>query len=107
MEATLIVNTQVFENYNFGQFGANSCGDYKPQWKPKGYFQFKVELDSTDLLYMDGFDIQHVLTQMLAEESSDLERFEYIDYEIHHSKPYQLSTKDFMNKMESLHNQKV
>ncbi len=104
MEATIIVNTQVYENYNFSQFGYIPCDDERPRWKAKGGFQFQVKLDHTDLLYMDGSDIQNVLLQMLEEQSSNLERFEFVGYEVVLNNPHQLSTGDFMNKLESLKN---
>ena len=107
MEATVIIDTQVFENYNVGPKGINTYGDGQPQWKPKGCFQFKVELDSTDLLYMEAEDIKAVLRQMLAEQCSELERFELIKYTVQFDKPFQLSTENFMNKLKSLHNQKA
>ena len=88
METTIRISTQYYENY----------GDsVKPYWKPKGGFEFIIKADTDLLMYAQ--DLKTVLAQMVADESTGHERFEYIEHEVHFTDPYQLSTMQFEQRV--------
>ena len=84
--ATITILTQYYENYGFHEGTEH--------WKPKGGFDFVVEVDSDILLYTNN--LKGILTQMVGEQSNDLERFEYLEHSVSFSAPGQLDTKRFV-----------
>jgi len=84
--ATIQILTQYYENYGFHEGTEH--------WKPKGGFEFTVEVDSDILMYTN--DLKAILTQMVKEQSTELERFEYIEHSVSFSEPYQLDTERFI-----------
>ena len=84
--ATITILTQYYENYGFHE-GTE-------RWKPKGGFDFVVEVDSDILLYTNN--LEKILTQMVSEQSNDLERFEYLEHSVSFSAPGQLDTNRFV-----------
>ena len=83
--ATIQILTQYYENYGFNEGTEH--------WKPKGGFEFTVEVDSDVLMYTN--DLKAILSQMVQEQSNELERFEYIEHNVSFSEPYQLDTERF------------
>ena len=87
----VLINTQYLENYAINADGSLA---EVPYWKPKGGFQFVIELDSD--LMMFG-DFQDILAKMVESHNSEIEKFEYIDYEMVFQEPKLLGTQeDFM-----------
>jgi len=80
--ATIQILTQYYENYGFHE-GTE-------RWKPKGGFDFVVEVESDALMYVNN--LEELLAQMVAEESTQLERFEYLEHSVSFSQPHKLST---------------
>ena len=91
MDCKLVVNCQYYENYNVGPDGFNTYGDKLPHWKPKGGHEFSVEVDS-DLLLNGEDEVRRALTKLVEAQSTIVEKFEFIDYEIKWSEPTVLST---------------
>ena len=83
--ATIQILTQYYENYGFHEGTEH--------WKPKGGFEFTVEVDSDILMYTN--DLKAILYQMVQEQSNDLERFEYIEHSVSFSEPHRLDTERF------------
>ena len=84
--ATIQILTQYYENYGFHEGTEH--------WKPKGGFDFTVEVDSDILMYTR--DLKAILSQMVKEQSTELERFEYIEHSVSFSEPHQLDTERFI-----------
>jgi len=84
--AKVTILTQYYENYGFHEGTEH--------WKPKGGFDFTVEVDSNLLMYTR--DLKAILSQMVSEQSNDLERFEYIEHSVAFSEPHQLDTERFI-----------
>lgn len=97
MKSTVIINTQYKENY--GAYDWDGNGECPQHWKPKGGFQFKLEMDADFLLYEESACIE-VFKKMLANESNDYEAFEYIDHEIQWSEPTELNSEEFMSMLQ-------
>ena len=83
--AKITIHTQYYENYGFHE-GTE-------RWKPKGGFDFLLEVDSDALMYVNN--LEELLAQMVQEESNKLERFEYRDHTVTFSEPWKLNTEKF------------
>jgi len=96
MKNTVLINTQVYENYNVGPDGFGAV----PHWKAKGGHTFSIEMDADLLMYSDA---KAIFSKMLESQNSIAERFEYIDYEIQWSAPTVLGTQaDYIAANEAL-----
>lgn len=85
----IIAKTQLYENYAYYEGG-------EPKWKPKGGFNFVVNISNSDEL-LGVFDIKETLSRLVAEHDNDLERFELVDFEYQSSEPMEISESDFLS----------
>ena len=92
VEEKIIIKTQYYENYNVGPKGFNTYGDKKPKWKPKGSYDFVIELDTDLLLYAKN--VEAIFAKMIFKHNTEAEKFEYRDYEIVYEEPRVLGTKE-------------
>lgn len=100
MKSNVIIKTQYYENYNVGPDGFNTYGDKQPHWKPKGGFEFQMEIDTDILFYCDN--VESVFQKMLDGHETVAERFEFREYEIQWQEPTQLGSEDdFLEAMKS------
>jgi len=89
---TILVQTQYYENYGFYEG--------REAWKPKGGHTFSIEMDADLLMYSNPAE---VFAKMLESHNSDLEKFEYRDYEVQWQKPTVLGTAaDYVNTNQAL-----
>ena len=89
---TILVQTQYYENY--GHYEGREA------WKPKGGHTFSIEMDADLLMYSNPAE---VFAKMLESHNSDLEKFEYRDYEVQWQKPTVLGTAaDYVNTNQAL-----
>ena len=86
MDCRIIIGCQYYENYNVGPEGFGEV----PHWKPKGGYDFQIDVDSDVLLYSDKLE-EH-LTKLVDAQSTIAEKFEYRDHELKWSEPSVLST---------------
>ena len=93
MDTTIRITAQYYENYAIGPNGPEGT----PYWKPKGGHEFIVKADSDIVMYAD--DLKEILIEMVAAQSNDYEKFEYIDHDVQFSEPTLLSTEDFISKV--------
>jgi|TARA_B100000768_G_scaffold177202_1_gene191043 hypothetical protein len=77
----VLVQTQYFENYGFHEG--------REAWKPKGGHTFQIDIDADLLMYSDPAE---VFGKMLEAHNTDLEKFEYRDYEVQWQTPTVLGT---------------
>jgi len=76
MNCTVKVMAQYFENYS----------DTKtPYWKPKGGQEFEIVMNSDVIMYSD--DLKTHLTEMVAAQSSEYMKYEYIEHDVQFKKP--------------------
>ena len=88
MNVTLLVRTQYLENYNVDPDGFGE----PPLWKPKGNHTFSMQIDSNILLYSD--ETEAILTKMVEQHNSPVEKFEYISHEIEWQEPTNLGSQE-------------
>lgn len=86
MKATIRITAQYYENYNTDTVTPH-------YWKPKGGHEFTLEVDADDIFYIDN--LEEVLKKMVAEESDDYQKFEYIEHDVTCQEPTKLSTDKF------------
>ena len=79
----ILIHTQYFENKAFYEGGE--------AFRPKGGHTFQVEMDADLLLYTDPAE---VFGKMLESQNTDLERFEYVEYEIQWQETTVLGTQE-------------
>jgi hypothetical protein len=84
--AVVTITTQYYENYGFHEGTEH--------WKPKGGFDFVVKVSSDILMYTNN--LKAILSQMVQEQSNQLERFEYIEHSVAFSEPHLLDTNRFI-----------
>ena len=94
MDTTIRITAQFYENYAIGPNGLEGT----PYWKPKGGHEFIIKANSDVVMYAD--DLKAILTDMVAEQSNDYEKFEYIDHEVIFSEPTELSSEGFLTKVQ-------
>jgi len=94
MDTTIRITAQYYENYGFYEGTEH--------WKPKGGHEFIVKADSNMVMYAD--DLKEILIEMVAAQSNDYEKFEYIDHDVQFSEPTLLSTEDFISKVQKQFN---
>ena len=88
----VIINTEFFENYNVTVEGFNTFGDKQPIWKAKGGHQFQIEIDLDDLMYTDA---NSIFTQLIEDQSTEAEKFRYLDHIIEFQAPTKLLVADY------------
>jgi len=98
MDTTIRITAQFYENYAIGPNGLEGT----PYWKPKGGHEFIIKADSDMVMYAD--DLKEILIEMVAAQSNDYEKFEYIDHDVQFSEPTLLSTEDFISKVQKQFN---
>lgn len=92
----VLVHTQYYENYGFNEG--------REAWKPKGIHTFHIEIDADILMYTNPAE---VFGKMLETHNSEIERFEYREYEIQWQEPTLLGTTEkYVNTYISLKNKK-
>lgn len=94
MDTTIRITAQFYENYAIGPNGPEGT----PYWKPKGGHEFIIKANSDAVMYAP--DLKEILTDMVAEQSNDYEKFEYIDHEVIFSEPTELSSEGFLTKVQ-------
>ena len=82
--ATITILTQYYENYSQTD---------TPHWKPKGGHKFTVEVSDTSAMYCP--DLKSTCIQLIKEQQSPIERFEYIEHEVDFSKPTEIHSERF------------
>jgi len=83
MNCTVKVMAQYFENYS----------DTKtPYWKPKGGQGFQIVIDSDTILYSD--ELKSHLTKLVAAQSNEHNKYEYIEHDVEFIKPIVLDNKE-------------
>ncbi len=87
--ATITILTQYYENYNTDTINP-------PHWKPKGGHKFSVEVSDTSAMYCP--DLKSLCANLIKEQCTEIEKFEYIEHEIDFSAP----TKIHPDKFQSL-----
>ena len=98
MDTTIRITAQYYENYAIGPNGLEGA----PYWKPKGGHEFIIKADSDVVIYAD--DLKEILIEMVAAQSNDYEKFEYIDHDVQFSKPTILSTEAFNSEVKKQFN---
>ena len=83
MNCTVKVMAQYFENYS----------DTKtPYWKPKGGQEFQIVINSDTILYSD--ELKSHLTTLVAAQSNEHCKYEYIEHDVEFIKPIVLESKE-------------
>ena len=96
MNVKISVNTQRYENYGFHEG--------REYWKPKGGTLFVIEdVDMDQVTYSWEEQIVAAIKEQLKANSSDLEKFEYIDHEVIFSEA-KIAGVDFSNSLTQLMN---
>ena len=81
INCTVKVMAQYYENYS----------DTKtPYWKPKGGQEFQIVIDSDIIMYAD--DLKNHLTEMVAAQSNEHFKYEYIEHDVQFNKPITLDS---------------
>jgi len=78
MKSKLKIHSQFYENYGAHDWGGN--GDCPQSWKPKGGHTFEIEVDSDMVMY--STKLESHLTEIVASQSNDYEKFEYMEHEL-------------------------
>ena len=82
----LIIHTQYYENYS----DTNT-----PHWKPKGGHEFVInEFDPSDLFY-DEENSVNAIKSLVAKQSNDYEKFEYLSHELKFGAPTEIKLSDY------------
>lgn len=93
MDTTIRITAQFYENYAIGPNGPTGT----PYWKAKGGHEFILKVDSDVAMYAPN--LKDILKDMVADQSNQYEKFEYIDHEMVFSKPTELSADIFLTKV--------
>ena len=96
---TIRITAQYYENYAIGPNGPEGT----PHWKPKGSHEFIIKTESDIVMYAPN--LKDILIQMVAEQSNDYEKFEYIEHNVQFSEPTELSAYAFLTKVRKQFNQ--
>ena len=84
--AKLVLHTQYYQNYS----DTNT-----PHWKPQGGHEFEIEGFDPDYLFYDEAAVLKTLTELVAKQSTDYEKFEYISHELKFGEPTEIKIADF------------
>ena len=89
MNCTVKVMAQYFENYS----DTNT-----PYWKPKGGQEFQIVIDSDTILYSN--ELKNHLTEMVAAQSNEHFKYEYIEHDVEFKKPIVLDSTELESLIE-------
>jgi hypothetical protein len=78
MKSKLKIHSQLYENYAAQDWDGN--GDCPQSWKPKGGHTFEIEVDSDVVMY--STKLESHLIEIVASQSNDYEKFEYMEHEL-------------------------
>lgn len=82
MDTLITITAQYYENYN-------TSGEGTPYWKAKGGQTFTLRADADSFMYAKEFCVE-AIQQLLARESNDYCRYEYVDHDLIFSEPIEL-----------------
>ena len=83
MTVTIRITAQYYENYSDTNV---------PYWKPKGGREFLIEgVDDDVVMYAD--DLVAVLTDVVANESDEHNKYEYLEHVVDFFKPINIDSK--------------
>ena len=86
---TLIIRSQYYETYS---------DTMTPHWKPKGGHEFVInDFDAEDLFY-DEENVVNVIKSLVAKQSNDYEKFEYISHELKFGEPTEIKLNDYKSE---------
>ena len=86
---TLIIRSQYYENYS---------DTMTPHWKPKGGHEFVInDFDAEDLFY-DEENVVNVIKSLVAKQSNDYEKFEYISHELKFCETTEIKLTDYKSE---------
>ena len=86
---TLIIHSQYYENYS---------DTMTPHWKPKVCHEFVInEFDANDLFY-DEENVVNAIKSLVAKQSNDYEKFEYISHELKFGEPTEIKLNDYKSE---------
>ena len=94
--ATIIVTTQFHENKAFSEGGE--------AWKPNGSHDFTFEMNGDVLINIPEKLLIEAISNLVAKESNDLERFEYVSHELKFGQPTKLE--GLMEEIDRICNEK-
>lgn len=87
---TLIINAQYYENY--GAYEGNF------HWKPKGGHEFVINGFDADDLFYDEENVVSAIKSLVANQSNDYEKFEYISHELKFGEPTEIKLNDYKSE---------
>ena len=88
MKSKLLIHTQYKENYAAHYW--DGVGDCPQSWKSKGGHIFEIEVDSG--VIMHSSNLESHLQMVVANQSNNFEKFEYVGYELEIDKPSTLDS---------------
>ena len=88
MKSKLKIQSQYKENYAAHDW--DGVGDCPQSWKSKGGHIFEIEVDSGVIMYSSNLESH--LQMIVANQSNDFEKFEYIGYELELAQPSKLDS---------------
>tara|TARA_B100002019_G_C21122362_1_gene524026 strand:- start:501 stop:803 length:303 start_codon:yes stop_codon:yes gene_type:complete len=91
---TLIINAQYYENYAIGPNGLEGA----PYWKPKGGHEFVINGFDPDDLFYDEENVVSAIKSLVANQSNDYEKFEYISHELKFGEPTEIKLNDYKSE---------
>lgn len=90
---TLIIHSQYYENYS----------DTKtPHWKPKGGHEFVINGFDPDDLFYDEENAVSAIKSLVAKQSNDYEKFEYISHELKFGAPTEITLTEYKSEYAEL-----
>lgn len=94
MSVTIRITSQYYENYSDTDV---------PYWKPKMGREFVIEgVDADAVMYAD--DLVAVLTEVVANESDDHNKYEYLSHVVDFFKPIKLDSEVVVNAIREQYN---
>lgn len=86
---TLIINAQYYSNYS---------DTTTPHWKPKGGHEFVINGFDPDDLFYDEENVVSAIKSLVANQSNDYEKFEYISHELKFGEPTEIKLNDYKSE---------
>ena len=83
MKSKLKIHSQYYENYAAHDWDGK--GECPQSWKPKGGHTFEIEVDSDAVMY--STKLESHLKQIVSAQSSNYEKFEYLEFEMEFVQP--------------------
>ena len=85
----LTIQSQYYENYS----------DTKtPYWKPKGGHEFVINSFDADDLFYDEENVISAIKSLIANQSNEFEKFEYISHELIFGEPTEIKITDYKSE---------